>query len=306
MTQATKSLLIITIVLAFITGLRYTFKGGSGSKALTSAINSVNISNINKIVIDAPNNEWIELKLNSGNWQVSNKTLNEWYPADNSRVENLLNQTTNVTPKAVMTRNPSKYPLYKVDTTGTAITFFSGDKKISDFIVGRFQFVSQNDMSTYIRMSADDNVLAIDGFLGTSLTANVDGWRNKQIWSIPENEIYELKFNYPADSSFTVTKTDVDDKWTLGGDTLKTSTFSTTLSAISSLRASGFTYDNRDLKPTWSIDINMTKGTVKTLYITKFENSYYGWSDEYPYIFKLSDNTAKNQILKGKNALLKG
>ncbi len=310
MTNATKTLsTILILVVALTLGVKLS-SHSSSSKAFRSSIVNVDTAMVNKVIINKPTKgKKVILKKNGADWKVSGAT-NTAYPADGRQVDQAINQLTHLQVKSVATRNPENYTRYKTDSTGTKVLLMNGDKQLAGLIIGAPQFVSRREFNSYVRPVNDKSVYAVNGFLGSSSSTDVNQWRDKGVWKLDKEQITGVDFQFPADSSYNIKRVK-DNKWVSNGDTLKQSSVRSILNQFSPLRAEGFvdSLSASDFgKPLYAIQLHLKNGSQKTLRLKPLEGdstAFEATASAYPYVFTLNKSTWENTVLKARKGLLK-
>lgn len=311
MTQATKTLLIIFSLSVLAVFIRFAFQGTGNSEALSGTVISFEQSKVNKIEIKNPEHGDFVLQKSANGWTVQKSGENESYAADESAISSALEQIINLKPKAILTRNPADFSRYQVDTTGTEVHLFDGSKELSALVVGRFQFVSQQEFNTYVRNAKSNDVVSVNGFLGSYFGKNLDGWRNKKVWSFDKKGITQLDFNFPADSSFTLKKVG-ENVWMSTFDSLSTSAVDVSLNQVADLKAAGFAHNNQTVDTfgngLFKIVAHLDNGTKQELILKpnpENEDAVFAKASGFDFIFTLNKNALESSLLRGKKAYLK-
>lgn len=309
MTNATKSLAIIFVALAVITAAVEMSSGPAASQAFKSKLVSVDTSQVSKIVINRPEAPSITLSKSNKKWMVSAENGKQ-YPASKSGIKRALAQLNGLKVSSVATRDPEKYTRYKVDSTGTEVTLFNGDKQLSRLIIGAPQIESRRDFNNYVRRPDDKTVYSVKGILGPVFSKKLDGWRNKLVWDVDQGNISQVNFLYPADSSFSIKKAS-NSNWISDGDTLSSTSTSSALRDLSTLRVDGFvdslSVDDFGTEQ-YAIQLQLKSGEQHRLRLKTIPadtNSYIGVAQGFPYVFKLNKGSWNSSILKSRSDLLK-
>lgn len=340
MTNATKTLAIVfagTLVLA----LASTWGGNSASSAAFEqqllAIDTAQVQAVQVDRFDAPS---IRLERSNGTWTVVPTDTSTTYPASSQAVQGMLETFSSLEVGAVATRQSDKHPRYGVDSTGVRVTMLGpNDTALGELIVGRTQMQnppsggqSQNPLQrmkqkrrqrtilTYVRSPNTPDVYSVEQSLRPVATRGVEDWREKTIWSIDRSQIQDIKFSYPADSSFTVRRVVEQDTtaggaassgtWMSGRDTLATGETSTLLRALSSPDADGFA---ENLTPEtagdtlYTVRLRLTDGTQRALrfHPAATDDNYLLTADGYPYVARVRASRWERSVLQGRSAFLK-
>lgn len=311
MTQATKSLTIIFVVLLVITGLVKWTGTTSSSQAFRTELVNVDTSRVNKMVIEAPTQgRTVTLQKEGNTWQVTSNETDASYPADGSSVKRSISQLNGLSVKAVATRDPQKFTRFKVDSTGTTVSLYNGDNLLSSLVVGAPQIVSRQEYNSYVRPTDEEAVYTVEGLLSATFSKDLKGWRDKVVWDVDEDKISRIDFMFPADSSYSIQRAGTN-SWVSDGDTLDTTPVSRITSRLSTLRARGFINDqspDRFGAELYAIQVRLDNGTQKTLRLklpAEDADNYQAVANEYPYTFTLSKTAFDNSVLQPRQKLLK-
>jgi len=206
-------------------------------------------SNFEPVNINKQNNEWFVELANGKSAHVTNQ-----------KIEQSFNELTAIKPKRLAARGQDNWNSFKVDSTGTRVQVFEGGNLTLDIVLGRFNYQQQpRSVSTYVRLYNDNDVYEVDGFLALTFNQNADAFRDGTIVSGDFNTWNNLKFDYPADSSFTLKK--INGKWFLDEvetDSVKTARY---LSTLSKLSRSNFA-DETDIEPNQNPTYKLTIADV--------------------------------------------
>lgn len=311
MTQATKSLTIIFVVLLVITGLVKWTGTSSSSQAFRSNLVEVDTAQVNRMVVEAPTqNRKVTLQKESGSWQVSRDNSQTSYPADGGSITNAIQELNNMSVQAVATRDPEKFTRFKVDSTGTTVSLYNNNQLLSSLVVGAPQIVSRQQYNNYVRPADEETVYSVDSFLSSRFGKDLEGWRDKVVWQVDENQISQIDFLFPADSSYSIQRAGAN-SWTSDGDTLQSGSVSRITSRLSTLRASGFVEDSPPSDfgtELYAIQMQLDNGMQKTLRLKLPEqeepSDYQAVAGDYPYTFTLSKRSFDNSVLQPRTDLL--
>ncbi len=67
-----------------------------------------------------------------------------------------------------------------------------------------------------MRLSDEDEVYTVEGFLESSFNNSFNDWRDKTLLKLNKSDITKISFRYPADSSFVLDKR--DSVWFVGNE----------------------------------------------------------------------------------------
>ena len=129
--------------------------------------------------------------------------------------------------------------------SGTRVQLYKGDVVIADIHIGRVGFNQSSDgqfnpggIFTYVRLTNENEVYAVEGFLESSFNRSYTDWRDKSFLRIKKEKISEIQFIYPGDSSFVLTKKDKG--WWIGAEASDSIKVNSYLSQLEYKNANGF------------------------------------------------------------------
>lgn len=308
MTNATKTLSLIfasTVILLLL----QTFFGGTGeSEIFQGDLVGVEASQVNRITIDHPaDTAFVELIKNNGAWQV--QTQNETFSADSQKIKTALRELQNMEVEALVTRDPAKHTRYRVDSTSATITLYQDDQQLDQIIASSSQLPGSSG-EIYVRLAGNDQVFSVNGLRRSSIQTNFNYWRDLTVWNVPERSITEIRFTYPADSSFTIRKE--NETWMAGADSLDQQKASTLSSMLADLEAAGYPPDEIDdsvSDPLYTIEFLLENGDSETLNFYRFIEAepapfYLATANGYPYTFTLAKRTWDQAVLLSREDYL--
>ena len=96
---------------------------------------------------------------------------------------------------------------------GTRLVMLNHKDTAIDMIVGKFGYNMQARQGiSYLRLHGQKEVYGVTGFLSMSITEDVDSWRDRKVIYMNPAQWNKITYNYPADSSFSITKDSLN-KW---------------------------------------------------------------------------------------------
>ena len=209
-----KVLVIIIIVLAGIY-LGKKFLGSSGERNFRDVLVSIDTALVDKIVIEPKaGGETITFSKVEAKWQVTQGGKSD--EADAGTIGSMLTSMVDMKPKRLVAVSSDKWDKYEVnDSLGIKVKAYQNDDVLSDFVVGKFNFQpNSRSMSTYMRLSEDDQVYSVEGFLSSSYDQEFNSFRDKTFLNLVKENIENITYSYPGDSSFTLSKN--ADNWLAG------------------------------------------------------------------------------------------
>ena len=230
-----KILGIVFVFLLLLVVLLFLFEGGGNERTFREALVDVDSSAVTEILIypKSQNHKEVKLFKENNQWQVtlpSGKTAK----VTDQRISSLFAQLVAIQPKRLAARDESRWNELQVDSTGSRVKVFEGSKLASDIVIGRFSFQQPRSMNTFVRVYNDKDVYEVEGFLDMTFNQGANIFRDGTIIKSDFNNWQQIKFTYPADSSFQLSKS--GNNWLVNGtsaDSLKTINYLRRLSNLS-------------------------------------------------------------------------
>lgn len=210
-------LLIIVFGALLLVYLGNKFLGPNNERNFKNVLVELDTASVSKLVIKARANDGdpVTILKEGKNWIVTkgNKSDN----ADVNSVKNMLSSLRKLEPQRLVANSEDKWAQYEVnDSLGTQVKVYQGEEVATDVVIGKFNFNQQaRTASTFVRLTNEDEVYTVEGFLASTFNQEFNSFRNKTfITTTPEN-LTALKFDYAGDSSFVLDK--VNEQWQLNG-----------------------------------------------------------------------------------------
>lgn len=245
-----KYLLIAFVILLAIVVLIKFIESKKGERTIKTELVSFEVEDINSIKIITRNekDDALSIYKQGEEWKVEQK--GEIHNADENKVTNLLNELLKIKPERLAAVSKDKWKDFEVtDSLSVRVIAIKDDKKLSDIYIGKFSYQNptnpyerQGKMTTYVRLAEDKEVYAVDGFLRMTFNSDINTYRNNKIIEGNRSDWTKLTFDYPADSSFTLSKQ--NDKWMLNGLLADSAKVARYLSSISYTTSSNFVEDS--------------------------------------------------------------
>lgn len=264
------------------------FSGKSRSKSFKTDLVTIDTARVSKIIIDSQGANTEIIKENN-TWKVSIGD-GKYAEAQRSSVKGTLNSLLTIKPSRIAAKDPSKWKEYQVDSAGTRVQVFEGGKATLDLVIGRFGFNQQamqqqqmmggrggmQQFFSYVRLFAENEVYVAENFMGMSINANANDYRNKKILSLNTESIESIQFNYPADSSFVLSQ--IDSVWNIAGTVIDSAAVADYLSSLRNVNNSNFVDDVPQtalVSPTVSMKIQQSEGAE--IEIRAYQHPTYKW-----------------------------
>ena len=214
-----KRLLYLLLGLIAILFLTVVIKIPKEKATLKSNIVQFDTSEVNKIILypRISNGNAVEFDRNMNNWTVQQGSIVSATQA--GAVQNIFRDVLSIKPQSLAAKNKSKWKEFELtDSLATRVKFMDKkEKTLADLMIGKFTYKQQDNpysgsggnnmqITSFVRLYNEQEVYAIDGLLSFSFNLKFDDWRNKTFIKSNKNDITNLHFIYPADSSFNLTK----------------------------------------------------------------------------------------------------
>jgi hypothetical protein len=211
-----KALGLLFAVLLIVVALFVFLDSGKNERTFRDVLVNIDTTRVTEILIYPKSQNHREIKLfKSGDeWKVnlaSGKIAN----VTDKRIRDLFTQLLAIQPNRLAARDEAKWNEFQVDSTGSRVKVVEGSDVTLDLIIGRFSFQQPRTMNTFVRLYNDTDVYEVDGFLDMTFNQSENSFRDGTIINTDFNNWTQLQFNYPADSSFQLTKT--GNNWLVNG-----------------------------------------------------------------------------------------
>ncbi|MDW3196156.1 MAG: DUF4340 domain-containing protein [Cytophagales bacterium] len=229
-----------------------TFTGDkSRSKSFRTELVSIDTASVTRVVIESPT-ESTEVTKDGEGWQVALPD-GSMKSAVASAVSNLLTSLEGIKPTRIVARTENKWKDYSVDSTGTRVKIYEGNKNTLDLIIGRFGVENQRQFYTHVRLAEENDVYIANDFMGISIAKSANDFRNGSLLRLKQDSLTQISFNYP-DSAFSLYKNDA--RWSTNAfeaDSANVASYLQGLSFVSSKNfADGAGLSTPDLNVTFS------------------------------------------------------
>lgn len=288
-----RSTIILITVLLVLGGITYflipsdkereaSYKPGQISFSIDSA-------SVVKIVLHRPSKS-ITIENVGGKWTITSPLQ---YPADPAFVLQLIGGVAHFKPGSLISSNPEKQPIFRVDSSGTRLTLTERSGKSVTMIIGK---MGPSYSEVYFRLPDSKDVYLGEGIEDWTITRDVKDWRDKTILTIPSESIKGL--TYGAGSKEYSLERDTSG-WKMNGEIVESNGVTPALNSIANLRADDFA-DSLSVFPSHPITVAVKGAETVTLNIAPVlpdSANYYLQSSSSHQTFLVSKWTAR-QIMK--------
>jgi len=267
--------------------------------ALASSLAELDTLTITRVQIHKPD-EAFSFEKRDGEWMISSPTE---YRANQDFVRQMLTTFVDLRVEDQRTNNPQKHANFEVDTSGTEVTFFAGEKELVCLVVGK---TSQDYSHTFVREKSSPDVYSVRGVLSGQLNRSLDTWRDKTIFKADKTDITQLTLVHPDQT--------IQLDWSGGNWVMSTETeaklavdqpaVDRMLTTLSNFRASLFPgeeeYAGVDFtKPDFRIDLMTVDGQTSLSMVEEEEqNRFFVRKQGEPTIFQVYKGSVSNLIKK--------
>lgn len=210
-------LLIVFAVLLVAAGANELIKRSKGERTFRKDIIEFQANDIKKISIFPKNagNKFVDVFLEDTIWKL--KVDGKLFAADQEMIKGIVDELANMTPERLVANKRELWKDYDItDSLGVKVIIYGPNKDNTEITLGRFTYnQATRKPSTYVRVNSEKEVYAVEGYLSMTFNREINSLRDKNIFRGNQNDLTQINFNYPADSSFTLTKQ--ENKWSLNG-----------------------------------------------------------------------------------------
>jgi hypothetical protein len=263
-------LIIVLVVLVGIFIASRLFRSPALESTIRKDLVTLDSASITEIRISPANqqDELISLVKSGKIWTI--EQTGKKYNADIYSIKEMLQNLCSIRPERMVSRKKEKWDTFQVGESGTHVSMYDdGDLKVS-ITVGKSGFNQSNNSQyggngyTYVRLTDEDEVYSVTGFLAAAVTKSVTELRDKSFIKVPKDLVQRISFKYPADSSYVLQKQDT--LWQIQGVSADRSKVENYLSQIANKRLTKFTDEfNAPLQADAVIDIVGSGGTLCTI-----------------------------------------
>lgn len=247
------------------------------------------IEEIQKIQISKGSDKII-LEKKDGSWRVSN---GRQFPADTNKVANFLKSLHSLKQTSLVSKNPDRKEIYFVDEKNGIHINLWDIKNLSsaDFYSGKYLADGQ-----FIRRGDSANVYQTSPILAPYLLMDKDGWKDKTLLKVDENEVSKISLKSP-ESEIALEKTTAG-KWRMTkpkegyADSLAIRTL---FEQLKNMEAESFAdsvegsqADFED--PDYSISVDFTDKSIRTVSFSKLEENekYFAKTGDNVFVYLVS------------------
>ncbi|MGC1392149.1 MAG: DUF4340 domain-containing protein [Bacteroidales bacterium] len=246
-----KRLLYLLSGLIIILILTVVIKIPKENATFKSNIVDFDTSAVSKIILTnrISNGKEVEFNRINSKWTVQQGNIGS--PTQEGAVANIFGEVLNIKPQSLAAINKSRWNEFELtDSLATRIKFLNKKGKIlADLMIGKLDLKQADkpvkgysgnnvQMTSYVRLYNGKEVYAVDGMLPFSFNIKFEDWRDRTFIHSNKNDITNIRFIYPADSSFALIRK--DSAWYAGNIKADSSSVANYLNSLVLMYGQGF------------------------------------------------------------------
>ena len=231
--------ILFAILLAIYLGAKL-FSNKTPDRSFEPELVKIDTTLVTKILLNtkADNQEEVVLEKTGTTWQATKGDIS--VVANSATVNALLDQLVLVKTKRVAAKKKDKWSDYELEEgKANRIRIYAGNELLKDVVVGRFDFnQSTRSATTFVRLSEEENVYAVDGFLSMAFGNGFNAYRNNALTKMRAEDILKVSLKN-ADQMIELTKN--GSNWmSSNGQVLDSLKMANYLNALSTVKGSNF------------------------------------------------------------------
>lgn len=135
----------------------------------------------------------VELVKSGSDWRLT-KPVD--YPANQDMITTMLKSVEALKLEDVISSNPATRGTYQVDSTGTEVAIWAGDKQVMGLIIGKS---SADWTHTFVRRKDGNEVFRAEGVIAYNFNRRPEDWRDKSILKLDEPTVTRVALEYPKE-----------------------------------------------------------------------------------------------------------
>jgi hypothetical protein len=163
----------------------------------------------------------ITLERKEDRWMVGSQ--GKTFQANRQIIDELFRVISPMVPEQLVSRNQENWAEYETnEESGTRVKLYEGSKLADDFIVGRFsiqqqmmQGQQQPKISTFVRLTGQDDVYAVDGFLGSVFPQSITQYRDQAVVNARAEDIEKISVQGDGNYNYELLREGAD--WVING-----------------------------------------------------------------------------------------
>jgi len=271
--NSNKTLWIIFAVLLVAAILIFTTDSTKKERSFRKDLVSVDTSSVSEISLFPKSQKGKEVKIVKidDTWKVTSESGKQ-YTVPESKVDNLLNQLMMIKPKRIATRSKDKWSEFQIDSSSTRVVVKEGSEKVLDLMIGKFAFQQPRSMSTFVKLTEDNDIYEVDGFLDMTFNKDINSLRDETVVKSDVNNWNKLKFESEfLNDSFELVK--INNSWYVNGSKTDSAKTASALNSLARLTNNEFVDKEKSLFPVQISKLIIEQKSEKLIVLTAYKDS---------------------------------
>lgn len=262
---------------------------------------SLDTATVSEVKIKPANYKPLELTLKKEGkiWKVLDGQKSA--ETDIGTVKSMLGVLNDLKVQRLASRKKDKWDTYQVGDGATQVSVLQ-DGKITNIHFGKSNY-GQGGAYTYVRLSKEDEVYAIEGFIDSHFNRTYNDWRNKTLLKLNQPDIAKITFNYAGDSSFVLEK--IDSVWFAANTKAEDSKVNGYLSQLTYKTLNDFADDFSPADKPATIQIESKNGVLATVQGWRNGDQWFITSSVQNGVYFSSNQSVMKDLFVGKEKFSK-
>ena len=312
-----RTLSIVLVALLAIFLLTQFTQGGRPESNFRTQLVTLDTAQVTQITLHPPGEtEAIVFQSAEEGWQVQQGGVTA--QADPVAVDGLLATLLALKPQRLAARSSEQWDTFEVtDSLGTRVEITGDGQTLANLLVGKFSMQAppppqpgmppmqqpQPKATSYVRLADEPEVYAVEGFLSSAFNRPFNSWRDREFLTLEPDQVTQVSFSYPADSSFTLSYQ--DSVWTASGEVADSTEVANYLNQLRNLSSSDFNDAfSPSGNPQFAATLQTSEGSVRVEAYAQ-DSTLVMRTDRRPDVLINSERSELfSRVFVGKNALV--
>ena len=208
------------------------------TKSFRESLSNFDSATIDKLTIQIGDAPTTTLTKSGEQWQMTDGTRT--MDAKPSTVTSLITELSTLKTKQLVSKSADKWADYEVDDKAKKIEVYSGGKRVTALHIGRFNFNQQTRAGiSYARLSDEDEIYSLDGFLAMSAAKDFDSFRETKLVTTAQEQIQSINLTTESGQQLELGKS-IDGSWIINDTVIDSTAASRYISGLTNLNGSVF------------------------------------------------------------------
>ena len=271
--KTNKILIYVLLILFVAVAANQVIKSKKGERTFKSELTAFSADEVTSISIFTKANNFEEMKMirDGDDWSLT--FGDKEYSADPDMSSNIANDLGKLKAHGVIAKKKDKWAEFDVsDSTGVRVVVQGAKKELCNVLIGRFSYdQSSQKASTFVRLTGEDEVYPVEGYLGMVFNRDINSFRNKSLFRGNQNDLTRISYTYPGDSTFSLSK--IENNWVIGDVATDSTLTAKFLTDISYLVGSTFVDTFNPADATYqSFTMTLDGNNMSSVIITGYRN----------------------------------